>query len=143
MRNRTFSTGLAHVCIETADLARTEAFYAVLGLTRRYEFRNQHDDLVGFYLAFPGSATYIEVIKVREPRRTGVVRHFAIEADDVEAVHERLVAAGIAAEKPVLEKDRTLMITCHDPNGVFIEIQQYTHESMQTRGGVCRVDYTP
>jgi catechol 2,3-dioxygenase-like lactoylglutathione lyase family enzyme len=64
MRNKNFTTRLAHVCIETADLARTEAFYAVLGLSRRYEFRN-------------------------------------------------------------------------------IEIRQYTDESMQARGGVCRVDYTP
>jgi catechol 2,3-dioxygenase-like lactoylglutathione lyase family enzyme len=143
MRSNSFSTRLAHVCIETDDLERTEAFYALLGLSRRYEFRNQHDDLVGFYLAFPGSATYIEVIKVREPRKTGVVRHFAIEVDDVQAARERLVASGIEAGEPVLEKDRTMMITCHDPNGIFIEIQQYTDESMQTRGGVCRVDYRP
>jgi catechol 2,3-dioxygenase-like lactoylglutathione lyase family enzyme len=143
MQTRSFSTKLAHVCIETDDLERTESFYAILGLSRRYEFRNQHDDLVGFYLAFPGSPTYIEVIKVREPRKTGVVRHFAIEVDDIEATRERLMAAGIEAGEPVLEKDRTKMITCHDPNGIFIEIQQYTDESMQTRGGVCRVDYTP
>lgn len=143
MQSKSFSTRLAHVCIETDDLPRTEAFYAALGLTRRYEFRNQHDDLVGFYLAFPGSPTYIEVIKVREPRETGVVRHFAIEVDDILAAHRALVAAGIETGEPVLEKDRTMMITCHDPNGVFVEVQQYTGESMQTHGGVCRVDYTP
>lgn len=140
---RSFLTRLAHVCIETDDLERCEAFYAVLGLARRYEFRNRQDELVGFYLAFPGSATYVEVIKVLKPRKTGVVRHFAIEVDDVEAAREGLIAAGIETGEPVLEKDRTMMITCHDPNGIFIEIQQYTDESMQTRGGVCRVDYTP
>jgi catechol 2,3-dioxygenase-like lactoylglutathione lyase family enzyme len=143
MQSKSFSTRLAHVCIETDDLERSEAFYRVLGLSRRYEFRNQHDELVGFYLAFPGSPTYIEVIKVREPRKTGIVRHFAIEVDDVEAARQGLIAAGIETGEAVLENDRTRMITCHDPNGVFIELQQYTDESMQTRGGVCRVDYTP
>lgn len=143
MRDRPFTTGLAHVCIETGELERTEAFYAVLGLERRYEFRNQHDDLVGFYLAFPGSQTYIEVIKVHEPRATGAVRHFAIEVDDVRAAREALLGAGVETGDAVLERDRTMMITCHDPNGIFIEIQEYTPESMQTQGGVCRVDYVP
>ena len=134
---------LAHVCIETSDLDRTEAFYSLLGITRRYEFRNLEDELVGFYLAFPGSATYIEVIKSRTPRSTGIVRHFSIEVDDIHAARESLIAAGIETGEAVLEKDLAWMITCHDPNGIFIEIQQYTPESMQTQGGVCRVDYHP
>lgn len=136
-------TKLAHVCIETADLERTEAFYAALGLTRRYEFRNQDNDLVGFYLAFPGSTTYIEVIKVREPRQAGIVRHFSIEVDDIEAAHRALAALGAASGPPVLEKDLAWMVKCHDPNGIFIEIQQYTKDSMQMKGGVCRVEYRP
>ncbi|MEJ8566248.1 VOC family protein [Elongatibacter sediminis] len=139
----TFTTGLAHVCIETPDLEATEAFYAVLGLERRYDFRNQHDEVVGFYLAFPGSPTYVEVIHVRDPQPAGVLRHFAIEVDDIEAIHRAMIRAGIATDEPVLEKDLTRMISCHDPNGIFIEIQQYTPESMQTRGGVCRVEYEP
>lgn len=136
-------TKLAHVCIETDDLERTEVFYGVLGITRRYEFRNLEDELVGFYLAFPGSATYIEVIKVAKPRAAGIVRHFSIEVDDIGAAREALVAAGIETGEAVLEKDLAWMITCHDPNGIFIEIQQYTADSMQTQGGVCRVDYHP
>ena len=143
VETRPFTTRLAHVCIETDDLERTEAFYATLGLERRYEFRNQHDDLVGYYLAFPGSLTYVEVIKVRKPRAAGAVRHFAIEVDDIRAARDALLQGGIETGETVLEKDRTMMITCHDPNGVFIEIQEYTPESMQTQGGVCRVEYVP
>lgn len=138
-----FTTRLAHVCIETPDLAETEAFYRLLGMERRYDFRNQHDELVGFYLAFPGSPTYVEVILVRDPQPAGVLRHFAIEVDDIHAIRAAMRRAGIEVGEPVLEKDRTLMITCHDPNGIFIEIQQYTPESMQTEGGICRVEYEP
>ena len=43
---------LAHVCIETRDLDRTETFYRAFGLRRQFDFRNQDGLLVGFYLAF-------------------------------------------------------------------------------------------
>jgi len=39
--------------------------------------------------------------------------------------------------------DHNWMITCRDPNGIFIELQQYTDNSMQLVGGVCEVDYEP
>jgi hypothetical protein len=35
------------------------------------------------------------------------------------------------------------MITCRDPNGIFIELQQYIDKSMQLVGGICEVDYEP
>jgi hypothetical protein len=35
------------------------------------------------------------------------------------------------------------MVTCTDPNGIFIELQQYTPRSMQLVGGICEVDYQP
>lgn len=133
---------LAHVCIETDDLEKTEAFYQVLGLERRFEFKNLQDELVGFYLAF-GNNTFIEVIKVKKPRPEGAVRHFAIEVDDVAAWHDRLVENGIEVTERVYEGDNNWMITCTDPNGIFIELQEYTDVSMQRVGGNCQVDYSP
>ena len=133
---------LAHVCIETDDLDKTENFYQLLGLTRRFEFRNLQGSLVGFYLAFDNN-TYIEVIKTSQPKGDGIVRHFAIEVDDVDAIHENLAAAGVSVSDKEFCKDKIWMITCKDPNGIFIEFQQYTEDSMQLKGGVCEVDYTP
>ncbi|MDZ4729630.1 MAG: VOC family protein [Xanthomonadales bacterium] len=133
---------LAHVCIETADLDATEAFYAVLGLERRFDFHNQHGDLVGFYLAFSNN-TYVEVIKVRKPRPEGAVRHFAIEIDEVDAWQARLRQAGIEVTEKEYAGDDNWMITCHDPNGIFIELQEYTEKSMQKIGGSCKVEYVP
>ena len=135
-------TRLAHVCIETPDLEATEAFYAVLGLRRQFEFRNLQGELVGFYLAF-GNETFIEVIKKASPEPAGVIRHFAIEVDDIDGVLERARSHGIDMSEKVFEKDHNWMITCTDPNGIFIELQQYTDRSMQRVGGVCTVDYNP
>ena len=133
---------LAHVCIESMDLRATEDFYALLGMQRRFEFRNQDDELVGFYLAFDNQ-TYIEVIKVSDTKHEGAVKHFAIEVDDIDETYKRLTEGGVEATEKALEGDKTWMITVHDPSGVFIEIQSYTDDSMQLHGGTCAVNYKP
>ena len=133
---------LAHVCIETDDMERTEAFYEKLGLKRRFEFRNHQEELIGFYLAFSDN-TFLEVIKVKKPRTEGAVRHFAIEVDSVDETRERLAANGVAVSEKKLGVDKTWMVTTRDPNDIFIEFHEYTHDSLQQRGGRCLIDYTP
>lgn len=135
-------TGLAHVCIESCDLEATEKFYQVLGLKRQFEFRNKQNELVGFYLAF-ANGTYIEVIKHSNCSGDGTVKHFAIEVDNVDEAYDALVSAGYDVTGKELAGDYNWMITCRDPNGIFIELQQYTDQSMQREGGVCEVDYQP
>lgn len=133
-------TALAHTCIETEDLDATESFYGLLGIKRQFEFHNKQGELVGVYLAFD-NRTYLEVIRVGKARPTGVIRHFAIEVDNVEDARERLLAGSVEVSKKELGGDQTWMVTCTDPNGVFIELHQYTEKSMQQHGGVCEVDY--
>ena len=133
---------LAHVCIESNDLDATERFYGCLGLTRQFEFRNPAGLLVGYYLKFD-DVTFIEVIRVEAVRPEGAVRHFAMESDDIGALREKLLLAGFAVGEKRLAEDHTWMVECHDPNGVFIELQQYDQKSMQRHGGVCIVDYVP
>lgn len=135
-------TNLAHVCIETSDLESTEAFYRVLGLTRQFDFNNLQGELVAFYLGFDNE-TFVEVIKVAEPKPPGLIRHFAIEVDDIDEARATLLENGIDVSEKELGIDKAWMITCKDPNGVFIEVHQYTPDSLQRVGGVCEVDYTP
>ena len=135
-------TKLAHVCIESHDLDATEAFYRVLGLERRFIFNNLQGELVGFYLAF-GNNTFIEVIKTSKPKAAGIIKHFAIEVDDIDATYGQLKRHGIDVTEKELAKDHQWMVTCTDPNGIFIELQQYTPQSMQLVGGICEVDYRP
>ena len=134
--------GLAHVCIESRDLAATEAFYNALGIKRQFEFRNKQGELVGFYLAF-GNGTHIEVIKNSRAGGDGIIKHFAMEVDDIDTAYAKLVNAGFKVTEKEFAGDCNWMITTHDPNGIFIELQQYTEESMQRVGGVCEVDYQP
>lgn len=133
---------LAHVCFESDDLEATEAFYKILDIRKRFEFRNLQDELVGYYLAFDNQ-TYIEVIKTGRPCKPGLIRHFAIEVDSVDETYELLKNGGVEVTEKTLGGDQTWMITCRDPNGIFIEFQEYSERSMQFVGGRCEVDYRP
>lgn len=133
---------LAHVCIESNDLSATEAFYGYLGVKRKFEFRNLEDELIGMYMAF-GNDTYFEIVKVTERKKQGIISHFAIEVEDVEAVRNTLVGKGVEVTEKRLGGDNTWMVTCHDPNGIFIEFHEYTAQSMQKFGGTCVIDYKP
>ncbi len=133
---------LAHVCIETDDFGPTEEFYSYLGINRQFECRNKQNELVGVYLSI-GETTYIEIIKVKKPMSEGNMRHFALQVEDVDATRELLISKGVGVTEKELGIDYTLMVTCHDPNGNFIEFHQYTDKSMQQHGGVCEIDYTP
>jgi catechol 2,3-dioxygenase-like lactoylglutathione lyase family enzyme len=135
-------TKLAHVCIETQDLDKTEVFYRGLGLRRQFDFENKDGLLVGFYLAFENES-FIEVVLNRKPQSDGIIKHFAIETDDIDQARAAAIGAGIDVGEKKFSGDRLWMFTCHDPNGIFIEVMQYTDESMQRVGGVCEVDYTP
>ena len=133
---------LAHVCIETDDIDKTEAFYQKIGLQRRFEFRNEDGVLVGLYMAFSDN-TFLEIIKVLKARDEGAVRHFAIEVEDVSQMSDLLLREGIDVTEKKLGVDKTWMITTRDPNKIFIEFHQYTAESLQQAGGRCSINYTP
>ena len=133
---------LAHACIEATDLDATEKFYGCLGLKRQFEFRNPQGLLIGFYLKFDNE-TFLEVVRVREAKPGGGMRHFAIESDDIEGLAQRLTAAGYTPTDKRLGEDNTWLVTCRDPDGQLIELHQYDHASMQQQGGVCLIDYTP
>jgi catechol 2,3-dioxygenase-like lactoylglutathione lyase family enzyme len=133
---------LAHVCIETTDLGASETFYQRLGAHRRFEFRNRQGLLIGIYMYF-GEDSYIELVLVAAPRPEGAVNHFALQVADIDTAYNALVAAGIEVTQKALGVDHTWMVTCRDPNGVFIELHQYTDNSLQRRGGTCCIDYVP
>ena len=134
---------LAHVCVETADLDASEVFYLALGAQRRFDFRNLQDELIGMYLYF-GENSYIELVKIAAPKPdAGALVHFALEVNDLVATRAQLIGRGVGVGKAELGVDHTWMAICYDPNGVMIELHQYTEQSLQKTGGVCCIDYQP
>lgn len=133
---------LAHVCIESADLDATDRFYARLGMSRQFDFRNLQGEPIGYYLRFDDNS-FIEVVRVSAVKPEGRVMHFAIETDDIDGLRHRLLADGYAVSEKTLGGDQTWVVTCRDPSGILIELQQYGENSMQFRGGTCLIDYKP
>jgi catechol 2,3-dioxygenase-like lactoylglutathione lyase family enzyme len=130
---------LAHVCIHTVDLEETARFYQEgLGLERGYEFIKD-GDLFGFYIKL-GRDTFIEVFK-GDPGDPGNINHVAIQVEEIDSVIDRLRRHGYEVGGKVLGGDRSWQAWTADPNGVRIEFQEYTPESMQLIGGTCVVDW--
>ena len=130
---------LGHICLFSEDLAKTESFYVEgLGMERVYDFE-KNSELFGFYLK-AGSNTFIEVFKGK-PGEVGNINHIALEVEDIDAAIERLKHHGIDMGEKKLGGDQTWQAWLEDPNGVQIELQQYTPESYQFRGGTCIVDW--
>ena len=132
-------TRLAHICIHTDNLSETERFYCeALGLEKGFTFEKD-GDLFGFYIK-SGEKTFIEVFK-GEPKGVGNIDHLAIETDDIDQVISKLRKHGFQVTDKKLGGDKTWQSWTKDPNGVRIEFHQYTNESMQFKGGVCKVDW--
>ncbi|PKD44477.1 VOC family protein [Rhodohalobacter barkolensis] len=130
---------LAHICVHTEDLKETERFYCeVLGLEKGFIFE-KNNELFGYYIKL-GNDSFIEVFKGK-PGKIGNINHLAIETDDIDQIITTLRSNGFDATDKKLGCDHTWQTWAKDPNGVRIEFHQYTDESFQFKGGVCKVDW--
>lgn len=130
---------LAHICIHSESLSETLRFYQEgLGLEKGFEFIRD-GELFGFYLKFGGN-TFIEVFsgKSGEP---GNIGHFALEVSSIDAVLERVKAAGYEVGEKKMGADHSWQAWLTDPSGVRIELHEYTAESLQLNGGTCHVNW--
>jgi catechol 2,3-dioxygenase-like lactoylglutathione lyase family enzyme len=131
---------LAHICIHTNDLERTEAFYCKgLGMTRHFKF-HRNEALFGFYLK-AGNDSFIEVFKGEPVSGEGQIKHVALEVDNIESVLADVAQAGFPVGEKKMGADLSWQAWLEDPNGVKIELHEYTAESSQLTGRDCVVDW--
>jgi catechol 2,3-dioxygenase-like lactoylglutathione lyase family enzyme len=141
--------GIHHVALSVPDLEVAKSFYCdVLGfeLADRYDFHR--DDQVDRVLELKGASAksmmvkagniYLEVFEFSHPSpATQDARpvcdhgytHIALEVDDIEAVYDKLAAAGVRWHCPIQEvKDDAVWFKStygRDAFGNVIEIQQH------------------
>ncbi|ODT78440.1 MAG: lactoylglutathione lyase [Pelagibacterium sp. SCN 64-44] len=135
---------VAHVCIFAHDLQVTQDFYRdVLGLEKAFDFK-RGEDWIGFYLDL-GGRSFIEVFRKAESRfaETDQINHICLETEDLDGLVARVRASGVAITDKKRGADGTWQAWMADPNGVKLEIFQYTPESLQfaPRGAICQVDW--
>ena len=130
---------LAHVCIHTSNLQETARFYCdALGMERYFDFEKE-GNLFGYYLDV-GDNTYIEVFQ-GDPGEVGNIHHLALEVDDIDSVISRVRENGFEIGDKSLGADDSWQAWMEDPNGVKIELHQYTPKSCQIIRRTCIVNW--
>ncbi|MBZ9735291.1 VOC family protein [Mesorhizobium sp. CA18] len=127
---------LAHVCIFAHDLEATRRFYRdVLGMDTRFNFLRD-GRIFGFYLDC-GGRSHVEVFEKRESSYSGAnqINHFCLEVEDIDAAILHIRSKGVAVTPKKLACDDTYQAWITDPNGVKIELFEYTAKSAQFTGG--------
>lgn len=125
---------VAHVCILARDLAETRAFWGdVLGLPVKFEFLRDGRPF-GFYLD-AGGRTNVEVFERAEAGAAARIDHLCLEVEDIDAAVAHVRDLGVAITDKKLGVDATWQAWVTDPNGVRIELFQYTDRSAQFLGG--------
>jgi lactoylglutathione lyase/glyoxylase I family protein len=129
---------LAHVCLLTTDLKASEDFYTrVLGLEKAFDFIREGKP-VGFYLKL-GGQTFIEVFQREQAgeREGQHIAHLCLEVHSVDDAIKRIRAAGVTISDRKRGKDQSWQAWTADPQGVKIELHEYTPQSSQVTGSDC------
>ena len=132
---------IAHLCIKTTDLKETERFYTeALGLTKVFNFTKEGRP-VGCYLRI-SDGNFIEVFE-EETAESGssLIAHLCLETDDIDGMIDRLKEAGVSTTPKKKGCDNTYQTWFQDPNGIDIELHQYTETSTQITGRDVEIDW--
>jgi lactoylglutathione lyase/glyoxylase I family protein len=127
---------VAHVCIFAKDLEETKAFYAdVLGMDVVFNF-TRDGKVFGYYLG-AGGRSHVEVFhkEAAEFSEMNQINHMCFEVESMTAAVDHLKARDIAVRGPKKACDDTWQAWVTDPNGVKIELFEYTPRSAQFVGG--------
>lgn len=133
---------VAHVCIFARDLAETRDFYRdVLGLKVAFNF-SRDGAWYGFYLD-AGGRTNVEVFLKPEAGHgdRNVINHLCLEVASLDDAVAHVAGLGVAVTEKKLGVDGTWQAWVSDPNGVRIELFEYTDRSAQFVGGDRAADW--
>ncbi|MFO1210658.1 MAG: VOC family protein [Amaricoccus sp.] len=127
---------LAHVCIFADDLAATRDFYRdVLGMEVVFNFMRQGEPH-GFYLGANGRS-HVEVFLKPEAEYgdRNAINHFCLEVESIDDAVAHIKGLGVPITEKKYACDDTWQAWITDPNGVRIELFEYTPKSAQLVGG--------
>lgn len=127
---------VAHVCIFANDIEETRQFYkSALGLETVFNF-HRDGKLFGFYLN-AGGRSHIEVFQKSEASfsESNQINHLCLEVENIDQAISHIKGQNIEITEKKLACDDTYQAWVKDPNGVKIELFQYTDQSAQFVGG--------
>lgn len=133
--NRKIIRKIAHVCIFSSDIDRTAEWYGrVLGFEKVFNFLRD-GRVFGYYLD-AGGDTHVEVFENAEAEYSGrnQINHMCFEVIDMDEAIAHIRSVGVEATAKSNGCDGTWQSWITDPDGVRIELFQYTPDSAQFVG---------
>lgn len=133
---------LAHVCIFARDVEETRRFYEdVIGLRTVFNF-TRDGRIFGFYLD-AGNRTFVEVFENSAAEYSGKnqINHMCLEVESMADAVAHIRSNGVEVTEPRTACDNTAQAWVDDPNGVKIELFDYSAESAQFVGGDREADW--
>ena len=127
---------IAHVCIFAHDIEVTRAFYQdVLGLDTQFNFLRDNKQF-GFYLN-AGGRSHVEVFQKSDSAYgdQNSITHFCLEVENLDAAIAHIKSKGVDVTAKKFACDDTYQAWIRDPDGVRIELFEYTAKSAQFVGG--------
>ena len=127
---------VAHVCIFANDLEATRSFYRdVLGMDTQFNFLRD-GKVFGFYLDC-GGRSHVEVFHKDGASYSDLnqIIHFCLEVENIDAAIAHIWWKSVDVTSKNLAWDDTYQAWIRDPNGVKIELFEYTGKSAQFAGG--------
>ena len=131
----------AHICVRTRDLKATEQFYTkVLGLKKTFDFV-KNGKAIGFYVRISGT-NFIEFFEDSKAESVpSSIAHLCLQVDNIDKAQAELSAAGVTSSKKTMGCDQSWQTWFKDPNGIDIELHEYTKASSQLTGKDVTVDW--
>lgn len=126
---------IAHACIFAHDIDETADWYSrVLGMEKVFNFLRDGKSF-GYYLD-AGGRTHVEVFHKDDSEFTerNQINHICLEVENMDEAIAHIRAQGVEATDKMNGCDDTWQSWITDPNGVKIELFEYTSESAQFVG---------
>ena len=101
-------------------------------MEKAYDFKKE-GKLFGFYLKI-ADRQFIEVFGGQPESASSAIKHLCLETDDINGLRQHWSAKGVDVTEVKLGCDNSYQFWIKDPNGVDIEIHEYTKNSSQLTG---------
>lgn len=123
--------GIAHIAYRVSNLDDELAFLKKLGYEE--SFRMTHAGQTSEVFVKVNDRQFIEVYPRREPNQRLGWMHVCYESADLNALHDSLVAQGLAPTRVQKAAAGNLIMSLKDPSGRVTEFTQYMPGSLHTQ----------
>jgi catechol 2,3-dioxygenase-like lactoylglutathione lyase family enzyme len=121
-----------HVGIFAKDWDETINFYTkTLGFKEAFTFKDKDGNVTTSYIQM-NKENFLEIARAT-PERPAGLNHVGIWVDDIKATVANLRRRGVKVEDPRTGNSKAPLTNIMDPNGVRIELLEYTPESSQKK----------